>query len=157
MSMRTEPTIRQFGEDETQRFLRGILRRENSIPFLGTGFTAGERSRNGVVPFGEEWTQIMRDQIGAAGVADKPTDEELKKLGFQDLSDIYFREEIVDIDRIKQTVDDVFTAVNIESSAKKEFLSIDWPYIYTLNIDDAIERCIDAVKVLPYKNFSTIV
>ncbi len=155
MTTKAEPTIRHFEDEATQKFLRGILKKDQSIPFLGTGFTAGERSRGGVVPFGKEWMEIMRSQIRAASVSDKPSDEELEGYGFQELSDIYFREEVVDLDKIKDTINAVFTKVNISSAAKKEFLNVDWPYIYTLNIDDAIENCIDAVKVLPYRDFST--
>lgn len=155
MPMKTEPVIRQFADDETQKFLRGILRKNQSIPFLGTGFTAGESARSGVVPLGRDWMQIMREQISAANVSDKPSNDELKEFSFQDLSDIYFHEEVVDLEKIKETIDNVFTKVTIQSKAKKDFLNIDWPYIYTLNIDDAIENSIDAIKVLPYKDFHT--
>ncbi|MDW7571848.1 hypothetical protein RZN32_32030, partial [Klebsiella pneumoniae] len=47
-----------------------------------------------------------------------------------------------------------FTHVKIDNESKLNFLSVDWPYIYTLNIDDGIERAIDGVKVLPYREFS---
>ena len=32
---------------------------------------------------------------------------------------------------------------------KKKFLEIDWPYIYTLNADDAIERIFPPYSVKP--------
>lgn len=97
---------------------------------------------------------MMRDQIRAMPVAEKPADNELDKFEFQELSDIYFREKIVPLESIKKCVDACFTKVDITDAAKLRFLSIDWPYIYTLNIDDGIERAIDGVKVLPYKAFS---
>ena len=97
---------------------------------------------------------MMREQIKAAPVAEKPSDDELEKFEFQELSDIYFRENIVPLESIKACVDAYFTKVDISDAAKLKFLSIDWPYIYTLNIDDGIERAIDGVKVLPYRAFS---
>ncbi|MBK1824564.1 SIR2 family protein [Burkholderia cenocepacia] len=146
--------IRVIEAPETQSFLRSILRQDTCVPFLGAGFTRGEKARSGKVPGGEEWVAVMRDQILAAPVAEKPSDDELGKFGFQDLSDIYFRENIVSLETIKGSVDSRFTKVDITDEAKRRFLSINWPYIYTLNIDDGIERAIDGVKVLPYKAFS---
>ncbi|GEM_PF-4110217 len=97
---------------------------------------------------------MMREQIRSSSVTDKPSDDELNNFEFQDLSDIYFRENIVPLETIKASVDSCFTKVDITDQAKRRFLSINWPYIYTLNIDDGIERAIDGVKVLPYKEFS---
>lgn len=98
--------------------------------------------------------EMMRDQIKAAPISEKPSDDELDKFEFQALADIYFRENIVPLASIKERVDACFTKVDITDTAKLRFLKINWPYIYTLNIDDAIERAIDGVKVLPYKAFS---
>ncbi|MDD2728086.1 SIR2 family protein [Malikia sp.] len=96
----------------------------------------------------------MREQIKAAPVAEKPSDVELDRSEFKKLSEIYFRDNIVPLELIKASIDSCFTKVDIVDAAKRRFLSIDWPYIYTLNIDDGIERAIDGVKVLPYKAFS---
>lgn len=73
---------------------------------------------------------------------------------FQEVSDVYFSDAIVSLDDIKRTLDDYFSKVSIQSSSKKRLLNIAWPYVYTLNIDDGIERAIDAIKILPYKEFS---
>lgn len=139
---------------ETQSFLRSILRQDTCIPFLGAGFTRGEKARSATVPGGAEWMAIMREQIKAAPVAEKPSDVELDRSEFKKLSEIYFRDNIVPLELIKASIDSCFTKVDIVDAAKLRFLSIDWPYIYTLNIDDGIERAIDGVKVLPYKAFS---
>ena len=98
--------------------------------------------------------ELMRQQIKNSPVVEKPSDDELQKFSFQELSDIYFREKIVSLETIKSDVNNCFTDVKIEDESKLNFLSVDWPYIYTLNIDDGIERAIDGVKVLPYRNFS---
>ncbi|VFS56736.1 Uncharacterised protein [Leminorella grimontii] len=147
-------TIRIFEEQETQQFLRAILNQNTCIPFLGAGFTRGERARNKKVPGGADWMELMRRQIKDSPAADKPSDDELNGFSFQELSDIYFREKIVSLDSIKSDVNDCFTRVDITDESKLNFLSVDWPYIYTLNIDDGIERAIDGVKVLPYREFS---
>lgn len=146
--------VRAIESPETQSFLRSVLRQDTCVPFLGAGFTRGEKARAAKVPGGAGWMTMMREQIKAMPVAEKPSNDELDKFEFQELSDIYFRENIVPLESIKACVDACFTRVDIADAAKLRFLSIDWPYIYTLNIDDGIERAIDGVKVLPYKAFS---
>lgn len=146
--------VRNFEDQETQQFLRGILSQNSCVPFLGAGFTRGEKARHKVVPGGGDWMELMRQQITNSPAAEKPSDDELKKFSFQELSDIYFREKIVSLETIKSDVNSCFTDVKIEDESKLNFLSVDWPYIYTLNIDDGIERAIDCVKVLPYRKFS---
>jgi len=145
---------RNLIDSETQRFLKGILEPERCVPFLGAGFTAGERSRSGHVPSGTAWLKLMRSQVSDADSPEKPTATELAGYSFQELSDIYFREEIVPLSQIKDTINAHFTNVRISDRAKLDFLQLDWPYIYTLNIDDALENSIGAVKVLPYRAFA---
>lgn len=146
--------VRNFEDQETQQFLRGILIQDSCVPFLGAGFTRGEKARHRLVPGGGEWMEIMRQQIKKSPATEKPSDDELKNFSFQELSDIYFREKIVSLETIKSDVNNCFTNVKIDNKSKLNFLSVDWPYIYTLNIDDGIERVMDGVKVLPYREFS---
>ncbi|MFM0724875.1 SIR2 family protein [Paraburkholderia strydomiana] len=147
-------SVRSFDDTVTQDFLRGILRTEQCVPFIGTGFTAGEKTRGATVPFGAQWMETMRKQILAAETQDKPDQEEIGEYSFQELSDAYFRKEIIPLEVIKETLNKYFTKTDILDPAKKEFLSIPWPYLYTLNIDDGLERAIDGVKVLPNVAFS---
>lgn len=143
-------------DDGAGAFLQGLISSERNVPFIGTGFTRGERASSKPVPSGYEWMQIMARQIESSKVPEdeKPTAEELKKYSFQGLSDVYFGEEIISLSEIKGTLGAYFSGVRLSSPAKKSFLSIGWPYLYTLNIDDAIERQINGVKVLPYEPFA---
>lgn len=154
MAQENDFRIRKLIDTETHSFLKGILDPERCVPFLGAGFTAGERSRGGHVPSGARWLDIMRSQVSSATALEKPTEEEVVGYSFQELSDIYFREEIVPLSQIKDTINANFTDVRISDKAKLDFLRVDWPYIYTLNIDDALENSVGAVKVLPYRAFS---
>ena len=134
-------------------FLRGLLLTDRCIPFIGAGFTAGDRCRKGTVPNGTGFMNVMRDAIASSPVAEKPDAAALKNYSFQQLADEYFREPIVPVESIKQTLRDSFTEVSIASEAKRSFLSWDWSYLYTLNIDDGIERATGAIKVLPFTEF----
>ncbi|MCS6514798.1 SIR2 family protein [Burkholderia thailandensis] len=146
--------VHKLSEDSGRDFLRGLLLTGRCIPFLGAGFTMGEKAHKGTVPSGRDFEVIMRNAISTAAVSEKPSEDSLKKYDFQQLADEYFREPIVDIDAIKTTLLNHFTNVSISSEAKKAFLKWDWEYFYTLNIDDAIERELNAIKVLPFTDFS---
>lgn len=148
------PTIRYLNEKETIDFLRSIIASKKNVPFIGSGFTCGESAKKTTVPNGNQWMEIMRMQIlSAPSGVKKPNENELNKCSFQELSDIYFKEDIVPLVQIKKTLDDHFTNVTISSPTKKAFLNLGWSYLYTLNIDDAIESELNAVKVLPYEPF----
>ncbi|ELA2981899.1 hypothetical protein ACKUDT_25260 [Klebsiella pneumoniae] len=45
-------SVRNFDDHETQQFLRGILIQDSCVPFLGAGFTRGEKARHKAVPGG---------------------------------------------------------------------------------------------------------
>jgi hypothetical protein len=148
--------VRHFDEESTKSFLKGAIRPEISVPFFGAGFSAGERARNSRVPFGSEWLTIMREQISASTSHEKPTNDELLEMKFQDVSDIYFSDGFVSLENVKRTLDDNFSTVIIQNASKKRLLNIEWPYVYTLNIDDGIERAINGIKILPYREFSRL-
>lgn len=146
--------IRHLQDPATEAFLSGLIASGRTVPFIGTGFTRGERAKARLVPDGREWMAIMRQQIAASTKAFKPTDEQLGRYDFQKLSDVYFRDDIVELQQIKTTLDQYFSGVNITTQSKLAFLSLPWPYIYTLNIDDGIENAINGVKVVPYESFA---
>ena len=154
--MTTANSIRvlRLSEGSGKDFLRGLLLTGRCIPFLGAGFTAGEPAHRGRVPSGAEFMQVMRNAINASPTPDKPAASSLEQYGFQQLADEYFREPIVDIEDIKSTLRNRFTSVSLTSEAKKDFLRWDWEYLYTLNIDDAIERELNAIPVLPFADFA---
>jgi hypothetical protein len=150
----TDPfRVLRLSEAAGQDFLRGILKTGKCIPLIGAGFTAGETAHRGKVPSGAEFMLTMRNAINASPTADKPSASSLDGYSFQKLADEYFREPIVDLAQIKSTLRDQFTGVSITSEVKKDFLRWDWEYFYTLNIDDAIERERNAIKVLPFTDF----
>lgn len=146
--------VLRLSETPGKDFLRGLLLTGRCVPFIGAGFTAGEPAFKGIVPGGTAFMEIMRDAINASPTADKPDASSLDRYSFQELADEYFRESIVPPEQIKTTLRDRFTNVSITSEAKKDFIRWDWEYIYTLNIDDAIERELNAIKVLPFNDFA---
>lgn len=63
--------------------------------------------------------------------------KELNNESFSSISSIYHK--MVQAEKQQSYLLNKFTNVKLEN-VKKNFLKIDWPYIYTLNIDDAIEN-----------------
>ena len=111
---------------------RGLL-----IPVIGSGFTRNCSSFKGKVPSGDDYRQYMIDRIEATCpfiIAEK---ERLEKENFSNISSMYHR--VVPKDVQERYLRENFTRVSIEDK-KKNFLSLPWAYIYTLNIDDGIEK-----------------
>ena len=113
-----------------------MMRRKTIIPVIGSGFTRDCIARSGKVPSGEDYYNYMIAQI----VDQNPDEMKVKELNnesFSSISSIYHK--MVQAEKQQSYLLNKFTNVKLEN-VKKNFLKIDWPYIYTLNIDDAIEN-----------------
>ena len=122
---------------EVKSELISNIQRMMLIPILGSGFTRGCRSFKGVVPSGEDYRNAMIEKIIGSYEFQESEILELRNESFSNISSIYHR--VVPVDVQELYLQNSFTRVIIEDS-KKDFLSLPWPYIYTLNIDDGIER-----------------
>lgn len=70
--------------------------------------------------------------------------ERLEKELFSNISSTYHK--VVSNEEQEQYLRNNFTRVSIEDK-KKDFLSLPWSYIYTLNIDDGIEKIVITVAL----------
>lgn len=122
-------------EDVKSNIISGF-KRKMIIPVLGSGLTRNCPSRRGIVPSGDDYKSDMikmlekQSGIGASEI------EELKKQKFSVVSSVYHS--LIPVNEQQRYLQDHFKGVKIEEY-KTDFLAIDWPYIYSLNIDDAIE------------------
>ena len=122
--------------DEVSNEIIQMMRRKTIIPEIGSGFTRDCIARSGKVPSGEDYYNYMIAQI----VDQNPDEMKVKELNnesFSSISSIYHK--MVQAEKQQSYLLNKFTNVKLEN-VKKNFLKIDWPYIYTLNIDDAIEN-----------------
>ena len=115
------------------------MRRSMLIPIIGSGLTRKCRSLKGVVPSGDDYRKYMLEEISQAITLSPDENERLKTAPFSTVSEVYYESGIIPLDRQRCYLRDNFTHVQIEDY-KQEFLSLPWPYIYTLNIDDGIEQ-----------------
>lgn len=122
--------------DEVSNEIIQMMRRKTIIPVIGSGFTRDCIARSGKVPSGEDYYNYMIAQI----VDQNPDEMKVKELNnesFSSISSIYHK--MVQAEKQQSYLLNKFTNVKLEN-VKKNFLKIAWPYIYTLNIDDAIEN-----------------
>lgn len=113
------------------------MQRNMLIPILGSGFTKGCKSARGTVPSGEEFRKYMIERIIECYSELSKEKERLLSDSFSNVSSMYHK--VVEQGAQENYLRSNFTRVSIDDS-KKDLLSLPWPYIYTLNIDDAIER-----------------
>lgn len=133
-------TIKIFKIEEKLEHLAQLLSSASLIPVIGSGFSAGETSSRGIVPSG---SQMKLDMLQALTDNKKKVDE---KKSFSQVATYY--NALIPSDIRKKYIAHNFINVKL-SPPKKKFLNVNWPYIYTLNIDDAIEQNSDYVPVGP--------
>jgi len=112
------------------------LREKRLIPIIGSGFSAGSLSFGGTVPTGREMKADMIQCI-CQYLGDNTSVSSLNKKSFNQIATYYHKIAPKNVQRIY--IRDRFTNTNL-NLMRKQFLDINWLYIYTLNVDDAIER-----------------
>ena len=115
------------------------------IPVIGSGFTQGCKSNKGQVPSVTTLKEYMISQICNSIPIEDGELEELSSSDFPLISNLY-QDNIPAPDQ-KKYISDNFTDVQIDEN-KSNFLSVNWPYLYTLNIDDGIENNSNYKKVV---------
>lgn len=124
--------------EEIQSELISNMQRGTLIPIIGSGFTKNCSSLKGKVPSGEDYRHYMISEILEALSLPASEKENLDKETFSNISSMYHK--VVSPVSQEKYLRENFTRVSIEEN-KRGFLSLPWDYIYTLNIDDAIEKC----------------
>ena len=131
-------------QNEIKYELNKYFRANMIVPVLGSGFTVGEPTVKGnTVPSGGMMKNYMlkkiKEYLDDSNIYDKLNNE-----SFSDISTVY--NNIVPKDVQLSYLKNHFVGVCIPTS-KKEFLSIPFQSIYTLNIDDGIESSNDKIEV----------
>lgn len=134
--------------NEIRNELISNMRRNSLIPVIGSGFTRACKSSRGEVPSGKDYKNYMVKEIVKALSLAEDEENKLSNDTFSNVSSIYHKT-VSYHDRINFLRNN-FTKVDLEEE-KRTFLSLHWPYIYTLNIDDGIENCSEYSHVI-YSN-----
>ena len=141
------------------------------VPIIGSGFTRDHKAAYGKVPSVKDLCSYLVRLIDRC--FDSLSIEDLKHLNklseegelaqlasmlLDNLNDLSFQKRNQVQSQLMTYMKNNFTGVRDLSTQQKRFLSCPWPYLYTLNYDDAIETYLNearglGVKVaLPYEN-----
>jgi hypothetical protein len=147
--------IRYFRHDDEAvlAILANAFATKNLVPVIGSGFTVGcatEAKRT--VPSGTKFQEEMLNSIFENNSLDEKQKEKLKQKKFSELADFYFDEKWVPTSTVRKHLEEAFKGVDLPVEQREFLNDIDWPYLYTLNIDDAIERNSRFVPALPYND-----
>lgn len=117
------------------------------IPILGSGFTSGALAQKGKVATGEELRDYMLKLLKEREYVEEEDRKAIEKYEFSKIAGLYESAERISDDERRSYIKNNFFNVRLEEP-QKEFLDINWPYIYTLNIDDGIERNSEFKKII---------
>ena len=138
--------------DEGINLLVELALKNNLILILGSGFTAGCKAHQGNVLNGPQLTDEMKKHIVLNSKTYKK--EDIKSLDFNETADIFLDKNEVPIKVRHSVFKKYFTNVQLEDH-KIKFINTYWNYIYSLNLDDAIQNDTDFFKILTYLSLNT--
>ncbi|WP_165078907.1 MULTISPECIES: hypothetical protein [unclassified Desulfovibrio] len=131
-------------EDEGINKIVSIMYNNLLIPIFGSGITFGSSAKKYSVPNGDEATEIMKKLIYNYRPDLK---KDISDANFNSTSDFFYK--CVPEEARKDFFRDYFTSVIMEGE-RKEIINFEWPYAYTINIDDGIESNSNFNAVYPY-------
>ena len=140
--------IHVFSKDATiLPELVDLIKKDSLIPVFGSGYTRGCRAHDGKVPSGDDMKDHMKKSVSAvSGTCDHAYDN----YDFKKICRLYSKR-VPGENQIKYFMDN-FTEVQLPLS-RRRFINIFNGHIYTLNIDDAIERSSSRQVILPRSEF----
>lgn len=122
---------------ETKDFFIGAFANKDLIPILGAGFSCGMQARGtNYIPTSSILKEDMIDLI--LNERKEFTKEALKKKDFSWVAERFLK---CDEEKVINYFYQHFTGIKFTGVNKKKFLNeIEWSYVYTLNVDTAIEN-----------------
>lgn len=152
--------IYDFSQDEDRKELEktfnSLLQINDLVPIIGSGFTRGLRTKNGVVPSVDELRKEMSEIMHIIDVNDMDDFTSIKLADFAD----EFWENLEKSnkhrckERFQEYIEANFTKVYDLEQSKRHLLNSNWKTIFTLNYDDTIENVLDIDVVIPYDKFN---
>lgn len=133
--------------EEVKERMQKLITDRLLIPILGSGFTSGALAQKGKVVTGKELRAYMLNLLKEREYMEEEDRKAIEKYEFSKIAGLYENSECISDDERRSYIKNHFFNIRLEEP-QKEFLDINWPYIYTLNIDDGIERNSDFKQVI---------
>lgn len=133
--------VKHYTDTTVTSNLKALFKASRAIPFFGTGFTRECQAKNGKVPDANAFAEIITRTASS-----KPDLESHKKseiLNIKDLKTAFeflTSEKYITVKQRQALLGNLFSNVNLGSRIKIALLNLDWPHIFSFNIDDAIEQ-----------------
>jgi hypothetical protein len=138
-----------FSDLKTKDEIQALFRSSQLIPFFGSGFTRGEKAKKGRVPDAKELTKIITKLASnKAGISSTEKEEILAIDSLKTAFSLLNSANYILPKQAQQLLENIFSDTDLPNNEKKKLLKIDWPHIFTFNIDDAIERATHRYKTL---------
>lgn len=130
-----------------------LYRGSELIPFFGSGFTKGCRSFKSTVPDAKTLVEGIKQIVLANIEESEERKNQIKNL--DSLKSCFSLLSKIPAPITRSYLESVFSRVRLPQD-KENVVKLEWPGIFTFNIDDAIERCAtNYTTVLPFKEIST--
>ena len=133
--------------EDVREDLINYLKSRSLLPVIGSGFTVNEKALNGIVPSGETFKNHMLNELKTSKKLSNEDINHISNLSFSEICSFYENDDFISKERRIAYYKNNFSAVVLPEN-KKGILEIDWPYIYSLNIDDAIENALNLRRVI---------
>lgn len=139
-----------------ERLFDSLMQIEDLVPVIGSGFTSGLRTQNGMIP---SVAELRREMAAIMHTIDGSTEDEFADISLADFSDVFWeelekRENRKHKARFQDYIESNFTKVYDVEQSKRHLLNSNWKTIFTLNYDDTIESVLDIDVIIPYDKFN---
>ena len=141
--------ITEVNLQEMMPLFKSLIKSAILIPIIGSGFSCDCRASKGYVPNGPQMKSEMIKRILETEDEEK---ESLEQYSFQQIARYY--NNFVSKEVRKKYLLDCFTKVKLSPLLCSFFFFL-WKYLYTLNIDDAIEGNSDFYVLEPHRRLDT--
>ena len=127
--------------DDVKDRISNDIKRHSLVLIVGSGFSRGCKTEHGgVVPSGKQYKEYMLTEIKNNKAISEEEMSIVNKYSFSQVSEVYNSSDVVPSGKRRNYLIKNFKDVIIADKNKTDFLNVQWDYIYTLNIDDAIEK-----------------
>lgn len=143
--------VLQLEDTATETLFQTMFQQRNLVPVLGAGFSKGAPTSLAHVPDTTAFSGTMLKCLQASAGDEANF---LSNKHFSEIAEYFLNPDFVPTATAKEIVRRYFIGVKLDAK-RKGFLGCPWPYIYTLNIDDAIEsNSLFTNKIVPNRNIS---
>ena len=145
-----------FRDPNAQHEIISLYKSSRLIPFFGTGFTKGIPTKKGRVPDAAGLMELIKKTATSnSNLAQNIIDQVKKIPNLKSTFSLLSRPEFIPHKASQSLLTNYFSEADLPNDFRRQILSLDWPHIFTFNIDDAIERATTGLKVLqPNKSTS---